>query len=142
VSPLSSHIPKAPYIFTNKGRDDYTSYFGTRCCCSVREAIKNWAEVQHLRAWIDLPGLRHCKLFIGGPCKKRTDELPNLNRHQLKMVIAIYTGHAPVRGHLYTMGLFDGDPICSFCGWWLKQRRTLFDVARRWLDSVVMSVGG
>jgi hypothetical protein len=24
------------------------------------------------------------------------------------MVVAILTGHAPVRGHLYTMGLFDG----------------------------------
>jgi len=84
--------------------------------CSVREAIKNWTEVQHLRAWIDLPGLRHSKLFIGGPCNKRADDLLKLSRHQLKMVIAIYTGHAPVRGHLCNMGLFDGDPICSFCG--------------------------
>jgi len=81
-----------------------------------REAIKNWTEVQHLRAWIDLPGLRHGKLFIGGPCKKRADDLLKLSRHQLKMVIAIYTVHAPVRGHLYTVGLFDGDPVCSFCG--------------------------
>jgi len=32
------------------------------------------------------------------------------------MVITIYTVHAPVRGHLYTVGLVDGDPICSFCG--------------------------
>ena len=32
------------------------------------------------------------------------------------MAIAIYTGHAPVRGHLYTVGLFEGDPICRFCG--------------------------
>jgi len=31
------------------------------------------------------------------------------------MVTAILTGHAPVRGHLYIMGLFDGDPICRFC---------------------------
>ena len=31
------------------------------------------------------------------------------------MVIAIFTGHAPVRGHLHIMGLFDGDPTCSFC---------------------------
>jgi len=30
--------------------------------------------------------------------------------------LVIYTGHAPVRGHLYTVGMFDGDPICSFCG--------------------------
>ena len=26
--------------------------------CSVRETIKNWTEMQHFRAWIDLPGLR------------------------------------------------------------------------------------
>ena len=32
------------------------------------------------------------------------------------MAIAIYTGHAPVRGRLFTVGLFDGDPICGFCG--------------------------
>jgi flagellar biosynthesis component FlhA len=31
------------------------------------------------------------------------------------MVVVILTGHAPVRGHLYTMGLFDGDPTCRFC---------------------------
>jgi len=29
--------------------------------CSVREAIKNWTEVQHHRVWKDLPGLRHSK---------------------------------------------------------------------------------
>jgi len=69
--------------------------------CSVGEAIKNWTETQHLRAWIDLPGLRHGKLFIDRPCKKRADDLHKLGRHQLKMAIAIYTGHAPVRGHLY-----------------------------------------
>jgi hypothetical protein len=31
------------------------------------------------------------------------------------MVIAILTGHAPVRKHLCTMGLFEGDPTCRFC---------------------------
>ena len=31
------------------------------------------------------------------------------------MVVAILTGHAPVRGHLYAMGLFDGDQTCRFC---------------------------
>jgi hypothetical protein len=31
------------------------------------------------------------------------------------MVVAILTGHAPVRKHLRTMGLFEGDPTCRFC---------------------------
>jgi hypothetical protein len=31
------------------------------------------------------------------------------------MVVAILTGHVPVRRHLYIMGLSDGDPTCRFC---------------------------
>jgi hypothetical protein len=31
------------------------------------------------------------------------------------MVVAILTGHAPVRRHLNIMGLFDGDPTCTSC---------------------------
>jgi len=31
------------------------------------------------------------------------------------MVVAIFTGHAPVRWHLYIVGLFDGDSTCRFC---------------------------
>jgi hypothetical protein len=31
------------------------------------------------------------------------------------MVVAILTGYAPVRGHLYNMGLFEGDNTCRFC---------------------------
>jgi hypothetical protein len=84
--------------------------------CLVREATMNWTEMKHLRAWIDLPGLRNGKLFRGRPCQKRADDLLTLSRHQAKIVTAIYKGHTPVRGHLYTMGLFDGDPICRFCG--------------------------
>ena len=67
---------------------------------SARQAIKNWTAVQHHNAWRDLQGLRHGKLFIGRPCKKRADDLLKLSRHQLKMATAILTGHAPVRGHL------------------------------------------
>jgi hypothetical protein len=31
------------------------------------------------------------------------------------MVVAILTGHAALRGHLYIMSLFDGDPACRLC---------------------------
>jgi hypothetical protein len=72
-------------------------------------------EYQYHSAWRNLPGRRHGKLFIGIPRKKRADDLLKLSRHQLKMVVVILTGHAAVRGHLYTMGLFVGDPACRFC---------------------------
>jgi hypothetical protein len=46
---------------------------------------------------------------------RRAEDLLKLRRHQLKMAVAILTGHAPVRRHLYTMGLCDADPTCRFC---------------------------
>ena len=84
--------------------------------CLARAAIKNWAKLRHLNKWIHMPGCKHGKLFKGRPCKKRADDLLKLNRHQPKLVVAIPTGHAPVRGHLRTIGLFDGDPSCRVCG--------------------------
>jgi hypothetical protein len=46
---------------------------------------------------------------------KRADDLLKLGRHQLRIADAPLTGHAPVRVHLQTMGLFSGDPSCRFC---------------------------
>jgi hypothetical protein len=43
------------------------------------------------------------------------DDLLKLSRDQLKMVVTILTGHAPVRRQLCIMGLFDGDPTCRVC---------------------------
>jgi hypothetical protein len=67
---------------------------------SAREAIKNWTENQHHSAWRGLPGHRHGKLSIWRQCKERADDLLKLSRYQLKMVVAILTGHAAVRRHL------------------------------------------
>jgi hypothetical protein len=44
-----------------------------------------------------------------------TKLIDSVGRHQLKMAVEILTGHAPVRGHLQTMGLYSGDPSCRFC---------------------------
>jgi hypothetical protein len=83
--------------------------------CSAREAIRAWTMKQHLCTWKELTRHWHGKLFISGPCKKRADDLLKLDRHQLKMVVAILTEHAPVRKHLRTVGLFERDPTCRFC---------------------------
>jgi hypothetical protein len=83
--------------------------------CLAREAIRIWTMDQHHRHWRDVPGHKHGKLFISGPCKNRAEDLLKLSRHQLRMMVAILTGHAPVRTHLRTMGLFESDPFCRFC---------------------------
>jgi hypothetical protein len=91
-------------------------------------------------AWRDLSGYRHGKLFIGRQCKKRADDLLKLSRHQLKMVVAILTGHAPVRRHLNIMGLWGILPADS-AGRRLKQCSISSAAARRWLVSATMSLG-
>jgi ribonuclease HI len=83
--------------------------------CLAREATRTWIMNQHHHTWKDLPDHTHGQLFISGLCKKRADDRLKLSRHQLRMVVAILTGHAPVRMHLRTMGLFKGDPACRFC---------------------------
>jgi hypothetical protein len=88
---------------------------------------------QHLCTWRNLTGHRHSKLFISGPCRKRADNLLRLSRRQLKMVVAILTEHAPVRKHLHTMGLFDGDPTADSAGRRPKQYSTLSAAARLWV---------
>jgi hypothetical protein len=103
--------------------------------CLTREAIKSWTEYQHFSTWKIVPGGRHGK--VCRPCKKRADDLLKLGRHQLKMAVAILTGHAPVRGHLQIMGLFSGDPSCRFCK---MGTETPADV-RRWLISATTSLG-
>jgi hypothetical protein len=92
---------------------------------------------QHHCGWRDLPGHRHGKRFIGRPCKKRADDLLKLSRHQLKIVVAILTGHAPVRKHIRTVSLIEGDPTCRFCK---KEAETPLAAAWRWLVSALMSL--
>jgi hypothetical protein len=83
--------------------------------CLVREAIRTWIMDQHHRIWRNVPGHKHGKLTISRPCKKTAEDLLELSRHQLRMVGAILTGHAPVRTQLRTISLFEGDPACRFC---------------------------
>jgi hypothetical protein len=82
--------------------------------CLAREAIRVWTIDQHYRHWRDVPGHKHGKLFISGPCKKRAEDLFKLRRHQLRMMVAILTGHTPVIMCLHNMHLFEGDHVCRF----------------------------
>ena len=110
--------------------------------CSAREVI-NWTEVQHHNAWRDLPGHIYGKLFICRPCKKRADDLLKLSRHQIKMVAAIFTGHAPVRGTCTLWAFLMGIQPADSARRRLKQCsiRVLLAVSRRRLVSAIMSLG-
>jgi hypothetical protein len=107
----------------------------------TREAKRNWTEFEHYSAWRDLPGQRHGKLFIGKQCKKRTDDLLKLSRHLLRMTVANFMGHAPVRGHLYIMGCSMGFQPADSAGRRPKQYNISFAAARCRLISATMFLG-
>jgi len=109
--------------------------------CSVREAIKNWTEVQHHREPGKICQASDMANYLWAD-HVRKELMTYLRRHQLNMVTAIFTGHAPVRGHLYIMGLFVGDPICRFCGMETETVQHIICCCRRWLVSIIMSLGG
>jgi hypothetical protein len=96
---------------------------------------------QHHRIWRDVPGHKHCKLFISGPCKKRAEDLLKLSRHQLRMVVEILTGQAPIRTRLLTMGCLRVILSVDCADSRLKQCGTSCVVAKRWLADVSMSLG-
>jgi hypothetical protein len=77
----------------------------------------NWS-----RQYLKVKFLRHGKYTACSnkrcsviTCRKWADDLLKLNRHQLKTAVALLTGHAPMRGHLRIIGLFNEDPSCRFC---------------------------
>jgi hypothetical protein len=60
-----------------------------------------------------------------------------LSRHLLRLTAAILTGHAPVRGHLYTVGPLTGTQPADSAGRRPKPCNILFAAARRWLLSAL-----
>ena len=64
-----------------------------------------------------------------------------LSRHQLRMVVAYLTGHAPVKKHLNMMGLFDSDADLRFCKMETEAVTILFAAAKPWLANAIISLG-
>jgi hypothetical protein len=59
-------------------------------------------------------GFKQAKGFTSGPSARRTKDLLELNRDQLRWVVGLLTGHCHLKGHLFKLGLTD-DPTCERC---------------------------
>jgi hypothetical protein len=95
-----------------------------------------WWELNHgrpVRRHTDraipaLFGLKQAKGLISGPSAKRTMDLLELNRDQLRWVVGLLTGHCHLKGHLFKVGLTD-DPTCERC---LEEDETATHILRDW----------
>ncbi|KAJ8973877.1 hypothetical protein NQ317_017833 [Molorchus minor] len=62
-----------------------------------------------------MPRQVHGKKFIKEPSKTVAEELLEMSRKQLRIIIGLWTGHLPVKKHLNKIGMYNGDLRCRQC---------------------------
>lgn len=87
--------------------------FGTSVSAR-KDIIKEWVRREHLKAWKNYTGARHTKMFCTAPTKEVSQNLLNLKRSDIKMVIEAITNHCGLNKYLFDIGCTD-DPKC-LCG--------------------------
>ncbi|XP_066909368.1 uncharacterized protein [Halyomorpha halys] len=80
----------------------------------AKRHIKKIAESKAGLLWRNTRGIEQSKMFLKGPCPKRSNCLLNMDRSILRWVTDLYTGHCQLNKHLYKMRLIES-PICRFC---------------------------
>jgi hypothetical protein len=101
------HVKGKPAVLPDRAIRRQSHYFIYRPCIYV---TLNTSTIGRTCQAADT-----ASFFVSRLCKRRADDLFKLNKHQLKSAVAFLTGHAPVRRHLRTIGLFNEDPSCRFC---------------------------
>ena len=66
------------------------------------------------RYWHRKPGMEHSKEFLGDYSIKRTKDLLNMSRRQVRILTAFLTGHCRTKYHLKKMGIRTDD-VCRIC---------------------------
>jgi hypothetical protein len=79
--------------------------------CNIAPIIPNLFTKEYCESRI---GLREVKGFIQGLSARRTKDLLELNRDQLRWVVGLLTGHCRLKWHLFKLVLTD-DHICERC---------------------------
>lgn len=74
----------------------------------------NWVNERMILRWSETEGLAHSKKFILGTSKTKTNQLLQLNRQQLRIIIGLYTGHCGLKEHLFKVRLVE-ERSCRFC---------------------------
>nr|XP_024215581.1 uncharacterized protein LOC112210443 [Halyomorpha halys] len=90
----------------------------------AKRHIKKIAESKAGLLWRNTRGMEQSKMFLKGPCPKRSNCLLNMDRGILRWVTGLYTGHCQLNKHLYRMGLTES-PICRFCR---KEEETAYHI--------------
>ena len=81
----------------------------------IKSVIMEWAGKEQYKLWNAAIGCRQAKAILPSPCDRISVSLRNLQRQDLRAVVGVLSGHAPVARHLFIMKLCDS-PMCTRCG--------------------------
>jgi hypothetical protein len=100
-------------------RGSENPFIGPEPACGIsigaaKKAVRDWRDRNHKKYWESTTGLKQAKGFTSGPSARRTKDLLELNRDQLRWVVGLLTGHCHFKGHLFKLGLTD-DSTCERC---------------------------
>jgi hypothetical protein len=78
-------------------------FTGTEPACGIstgdaKKAVRDWMTRNHKKYWESTTGLKQAKELIQGPSARRTKDLLKFNRHQLRCVVGLFTGHCHLNG--------------------------------------------
>jgi ribonuclease HI len=79
-----------------------------------KNRLKKEMQEKHRISWNNLSTCKYTKTFIKRPDKSRAKLLISLKRHELRMVMAVVTGHGPFQEHLHKIGI-SPDALCQQC---------------------------
>jgi ribonuclease HI len=80
----------------------------------VKKAIRNYGLYDLKRIWLATPSCRKAKNFIKEPNINQTKYALSLKKNQLRVLVAILTGHGRFKDHFHRLGLVQDD-ICEDC---------------------------
>jgi hypothetical protein len=95
---------------------------------SCQERGQGLDEQESQKQWESQTGLKQAKGLISGPSARRTKDLLELNRDQLRWVVGVLTGHCYLKGHLFKTGI---DRWSNF--WQVPTRRRISHTYPVWL---------
>ena len=82
---------------------------------AIKNEICDYILSVIIKSWQNLTTCRQTKMFFPVPSTRKSQDLLNLKRNDLKLICSILTGHCLLRKHLTVMGLSD-EPTCPKCG--------------------------
>ena len=79
-----------------------------------KQDINRWQKLKHKSYWKNIEGLNVSKMFITTVDNRRSMELINCNKNNLRLIVGLFTGHCCLRKYLKDINI-TSSANCRYC---------------------------